>query len=168
MAAHSWIRNLFAGKASKAHVSADRRGLSRKPKRTHLRLEALEDRLAPATLGTYSAVEGPALGNDSVVLANTTAWTATSNTAFLHITTGSASGTGNAVVKYSFDANSGATRSGTLSIAGLTLTVTQAGSTYVAAQPTLVASGLNTPEGVAVDGAGNVYIADSSNNAIKE
>ena len=33
---------------------------------------------------------------------------------------------------------------------------------------TLVSSGLNLPEGVAVDGAGNVYIADSGNNAIKE
>ena len=33
---------------------------------------------------------------------------------------------------------------------------------------TLVSSGLNVPYGVAVDGAGNVYIADTSNNAIKE
>ena len=33
---------------------------------------------------------------------------------------------------------------------------------------TLVASGLNYPCGVAVDGAGNVYIADTDNNAIKE
>jgi DNA-binding beta-propeller fold protein YncE len=33
---------------------------------------------------------------------------------------------------------------------------------------TLVASGLSSPYGVAVDGAGNVYIADTSHNAIKE
>ena len=33
---------------------------------------------------------------------------------------------------------------------------------------TLVSSGLNEPEGVAVDGAGNVYIADTGDNAIKE
>ena len=33
---------------------------------------------------------------------------------------------------------------------------------------TLVSSGLSYPYGVAVDGAGNVYIADSGNNAIKE
>ena len=33
---------------------------------------------------------------------------------------------------------------------------------------TLVSSGLDTPYGVAVDAAGNVYIADSGNNAIKE
>ena len=35
---------------------------------------------------------------------------------------------------FSFDANPGATRTGTLTIAGQTLTVTQAGSTYVAGQ----------------------------------
>jgi hypothetical protein len=46
----------------------------------------------------------------------------------------------------------------------------QAGSTYVAANPltTLLASGLNYPGGVAVDGWGNVFIADPDNNAIKE
>ena len=33
---------------------------------------------------------------------------------------------------------------------------------------TLVSSGLYYPIGVAVDGAGNVYIADTFNNAIKE
>ena len=33
---------------------------------------------------------------------------------------------------------------------------------------TLVSTGLNTPSGVAVDGSGNVYIADTPNNAIKE
>ncbi len=33
---------------------------------------------------------------------------------------------------------------------------------------TLVSSGLSLPSGVAVDGAGNVYIADSGHNAIKE
>ena len=41
---------------------------------------------------------------------------------------------------------------------------------YVAANPVtpLVSSGLQHPSGVAVDGAGNVYIADTMNNAIKE
>ncbi len=49
-----------------------------------------------------------------------------------------------------------ATRTGTLTIAGVTLTVTQAGSSYVAANPvtTLVPTGLAAPEGVAVDGRG--------------
>ena len=33
---------------------------------------------------------------------------------------------------------------------------------------TLVSSGLSSPRGVAVDGSGNVYIADTGDNAIKE
>src|SRR5262249_19621476 len=66
------------------------------------------------------------------------------------------------------DANPGATRSGTLTIAGQTLTVTQAGSNYVTANllPTVVPSGLKSPAGLAVDRQGNVYIADGGNNAI--
>ena len=48
--------------------------------------------------------------------------------------------------------------------------ITQAGATYVATTnvTTLVSSGLNQPDGVAVDSADNVYIADTFNNAIKE
>ncbi len=54
----------------------------------------------------------------------------------------------------------------------MTLTVTQAGSSYIAAPgplTTLVSAeaGLN-PTDLAVDGAGNVYIADFGNNAIEE
>ena len=65
----------------------------------------------------------------------------------------------------------GATRTGTLTIAGQTLTVTQAGSTYVARRARDHAGVLGIdgyPYGVAVDGAGNVYIADTGNNAIKK
>ena len=48
--------------------------------------------------------------------------------------------------------------------------MTQAGSDYVAANPptTLVSQRLTFPSGVAVDAAGNVYIADFGDNAIKE
>ena len=52
-------------------------------------------------------------------------WTATSNAAFITITSG-ANGTGNGTVTFSVTANSGAARSGTLTIAGQTVTVTQA------------------------------------------
>jgi sugar lactone lactonase YvrE len=122
------------------------------------------------TLATPTRLEGPAAGSDSVVLAvipNIVTWTASTNTPWLHLSQANQSGTGSANVVFSFDANPGATRSGTLTIAGQTLTVTQAGATYVAAGAvtTLVSSelfpgsafGLNDPTTVVVDSAGNVY-----------
>ena len=124
-----------------------------------------------SSLATTNLWEGPTAGSDSVVLAANSIWTATANDSWLHLSAANQSGTGNAMVIFTFDANYGATRTGTLTVAGQTLTVTQAGSTYVALTTnvtTLVSSGLNHPQGVAVDGKGNVYIADTSNNAIKE
>jgi DNA-binding beta-propeller fold protein YncE len=125
------------------------------------------------SLGTSSLLEGPSAGSDSVVLAVSLffgPWTATTNATWLHLSPENQSGTGSTNVVFSFDANMGATRSGTLTIAGQTLTVTQAGATYVAAGvvTALVSSGISNNAGVAVDGAGNVYIADQGNNAIKK
>ena len=55
-------------------------------------------------------------------------WTATSNTAWIHITSG-ASGSGNGIVNYSVTANSTSTsQSGTLTVGGQTFSVTEAGS----------------------------------------
>ena len=121
----------------------------------------------PPTLATLALVEGPAAGGDSVMVGYAGSWTATVNASWLH-TTGAGSGPGAAT--FTFDANSGGTRTGTLTIAGETLTVTQAASGYVAASGagTLVSFGLNGPQGIAADGAGNVYIADTGNGAIKE
>ena len=54
------------------------------------------------------------------------AWTATSNAPWITVTTG-ASGSGNGTVTYSVAANTGTTsRTGTLTVAGQTFTVTQA------------------------------------------
>jgi hypothetical protein len=53
------------------------------------------------------------------------AWTAVSNATFITVTSGS-SGSGNGSVGYSVAANSGASRNGTITIAGQTFTVTQA------------------------------------------
>ena len=125
------------------------------------------------TLGTTNVLEGPAAGTDSVVLGVTPAtqtWTATANAGWLHLSAANQSGAGSTSVVFTFDANPGATRTGTFAVAGQAVTVTQAGATYAAANPltTLVSSGLSSPRGVAVDGAGNVYIADYANNAIKK
>jgi DNA-binding beta-propeller fold protein YncE len=125
------------------------------------------------SLGTTHLLEGNLAGSDSVVLSVTPAgaiWTTSTNDSWLHLSAGNQNGAGSTNVIFTLDANSGATRIGTLTIAGQTLTVTQAGSTYVAANlvTTLVSSGLLDPEGVAVDSTGNVYIADTGNQAIKK
>jgi DNA-binding beta-propeller fold protein YncE len=126
-----------------------------------------------SSLGTTTRLEGPTAGSDSVVLAVTPAtgaWTNTAHAAWLHLSPANQIGIGSTNVIFAYDANPGATRTGTLTIAGQTLDVTQAGSTYVAAgiPTTLVSSGLRYPNGVAVDGAGNVYIADTDNSALKK
>jgi hypothetical protein len=60
----------------------------------------------------------------TVTTSCTSTWTATSNAPFMTITSGS-SGTGNGSVTVTIAANSGAARSGTLTIAGQTVTITQ-------------------------------------------
>jgi hypothetical protein len=69
----------------------------------------------------------PVLGGAGTVTVTTTsacAWTATSNAPWLTITSG-ASGTGNGTVGFTAAVNSAGARSGTLTIAGQTFTVTQ-------------------------------------------
>ena len=146
-----------AGSRSQAALRSCQRGL---------RCEPLEQRCL-LSLGTYALVAGPAAGTDSDVVTVSGTWTATANASWLHT---SSSGTGNGLARLTFDANAGATRTGTLDIAGQTLTVTQAGAGYVAANPltTLVSSLAEDPDGVAVDSSGNVFIADAGGNAIKE
>ncbi|MEZ5427001.1 MAG: choice-of-anchor Q domain-containing protein [Pyrinomonadaceae bacterium] len=58
-------------------------------------------------------------------------WSATTSTGWIHINSGS-SGTGNGTVGISFDANSGAARSGSLTIAGQTYSINQAAGTTTA------------------------------------
>ncbi|HEV2884758.1 MAG TPA: M36 family metallopeptidase [Pyrinomonadaceae bacterium] len=72
---------------------------------------------------------GGGTGSVTVTAPAGCAWTAVSNATFLTITSGS-SGSGNGTVNYTVASNSGSTnsRNGTLTIAGLTFTVTQAGA----------------------------------------
>lgn len=72
-------------------------------------------------------------GNGSVTVAtpSTSAWTAASNASWLTIISGS-SGQGDGTVVYAVTANTGVTsRSGTITVAGQTVTVTQAGAENV-------------------------------------
>lgn len=118
-------------------------------------------------LGTTNLLVGPAAGSNSVVLGvtpQTGTWTASANNSWLHLSAQFQSGAGSTNVVFNFDANAGVTRSGTLTIEGQTLTVTQAGSPYIAAPapPTTLTTTLTTigvwgPFGVAVDGTGSVY-----------
>jgi streptogramin lyase len=151
-------------------VFASQRKSRKRPRATFRpQIENLEDRMVPSglpALGTTALVEGPTAGTDSDLVATSGAWTATANVPWLHT---NASGTGSGLATFTFDANTGATRTGTLTIAGQSLTVTQAGATYLPAnQLTTLASAVAGPYGVAVDAKGNIYIADTSDSAIKE
>jgi streptogramin lyase len=122
-------------------------------------------------LGTTSVSVGSAAGKGKVFLTASAPWTATSNTSWLTLAAGSTSGTGSSFIQFSYAANSSPIpQTGTLTVAGLTFTVTQASADYVEVFPvtTLVSTGLNLPGGVAVAPQGNVYIADTGNNAIDE
>ena len=84
--------------------------------------------LCSYSLSASSATAPVAGGTQSVnvITASGCGWTATSNAGFLSISSG-ASGTGNGTVSYQVTANSGASRSGMLTIAGQTFTVMQSG-----------------------------------------
>jgi hypothetical protein len=87
---------------------------------------------------TPSAQNFSAAGNTSSVNVTATtgcAWTAVSNDNWLTITSGS-NGTGNGPVNYSVAANTGPARTGTLTVAGQTVTVTQANGCTYALNPT--------------------------------
>lgn len=75
-----------------------------------------------------SVVAGGGTGSVTVTAGTGCNWTAVSNASFITITSG-ASGSGNGTVNYSVAANTGtSSRVGTMTIAGLTFTVTQAGT----------------------------------------
>jgi Zn-dependent metalloprotease len=76
---------------------------------------------------SYAAAGGT--GTVTVTAGTGCSWTAVSNSSFITITSG-ASGSGNGSVGYSVAANTGtSSRNGTMTIAGQTFTVTQAGTT---------------------------------------
>lgn len=72
-----------------------------------------------------SAAAGGGSGSVSVTTQSGCTWSATSNASWITVT-GGGSGTGNGTVSYSVASNSGASRTGTVTIAGQTFTVSQA------------------------------------------
>ena len=81
--------------------------------------------ISPKTVTVSSKEES---GSLAVTAGPTCAWTATPNDSWITITAG-ASGTGNGTVQYAVSANDNKKqRSGTMSIAGLTFTITQSGT----------------------------------------
>jgi uncharacterized protein (TIGR03437 family) len=95
-------------------------------------------------------------GSVSVTTAAGCTYTATSNAAFITITSG-ASGTGNGTVTYTVAANTGAARTGTITIAGQTFTVNQAVGTQCAYTLTPVSANV-----AATGGSGSVAITTAA------
>ena len=102
------------------------------------------------------------------------AWTAVSNVPWILVTTGS-SGTGNGTVGYAVAADGGGPRTGTVSVAGPTFTVTQLVYPLIStlaggAMPSTAAPGISlsipVSFGVAVDAAGNAYFPSPNLNAL--
>lgn len=111
---------------------------------------------------TYSAASDQTIGVTAA--AGTCAWTAVSNNAWITIT-GGASGTGNGTVTYSITANSGAARTGTITIGDQTFTITQAA--YIPCTLTIADNSF-----ACKDGWGNervyikVYLTDGAGNPV--
>ena len=63
----------------------------------------------------------------SVTAGTGCAWTAISNASWIGVMSNTATGTGNGSVSYSVSRNNGASRTGTITVAGKTFTVNQAG-----------------------------------------
>jgi all-beta uncharacterized protein len=85
------------------------------------------------TLGTVTTNVGASAttGAIPVTAASSCAWTATSSASFVSITSG-ASGTGNGTVNYSIAANTGALRSGSISVNGTAVNFSQSAANLIA------------------------------------
>lgn len=105
--------------------------------------------LAPTSASVPAAVSN---GNVSVTAPAGCAWTAVSNSGFITVTSG-ASGSGNGTVSYNVAANpTTSSRSGSITIAGQTFTVTQAAAPSACSAIVLAPSTLpNVTQGVAVN-----------------
>jgi len=121
------------------------------------------------TLRTNSLVFSSDSGTGSVVVGASGEWTAITHSDWIHIDPGSETGASSGLLKFTYDSNSGPTRTGTIHFkhGHAKLTVTQAGVDYLATSEvtTLLSSNLSSP---VIDPDGNVYFADITAGAIKK
>ena len=107
---------------------------------------------------TWSAIASSSDSSASVDTGSGCSWTASSNASWLTVTSGT-NGTGYGIVNYSIQSNSTTSpRTGTLSIAGQTLTVTQAGAAPTCSYAISPASASVTANG----GVGSVGVTSGS------
>ena len=119
-----------------------------------------------ATLSSTSFSAGVGGGGYSVTVTTgaTCPWTASSGSGFISVTSGS-SGRGNGTVTFSVAANTGAARTGSLSIAGRTVSVSQSGQTTTSLN--IAGTWLETLSGSASsNGTQTVVLTQSSNGTI--
>ena len=105
--------------------------------------------VSPASSCTYavsptsvSAAAGAGSGSAAVTAPTGCTWTASSNASWLTVTSGT-SGAGNGAVDYTIAANTGAARSGTLTVGSQTVTVSQAAAS--SAPPVRTRPGTSSP-----------------------
>lgn len=104
-------------------------------------------------------------GTVTVTTAGSCGWTAASNVAWARITSG-ASGTGSGAVQFTADPNTGGSRSGTLTIAGQTFTLTQdADCSYTVSPDTFARTSAASNEFVDVTSAAGCGWTAASNAA---
>jgi len=112
---------------------------------------------------SQSVGAGSGSGSSNVTAGAGCTWSASSNAAFITVQTG-ASGNGNGTTTFSIGSNSGPQRTGTLTIAGQTFTVTQAGGCTFSINPMSLAAGagssssstsVTTPAGCAWNASSN-------------
>jgi subtilase family serine protease len=129
--------------------------------------------LSPAAT-TFSGDGGT--GTIPITAAAGCAWTASSQVPWITISSG-ASGNGNGTIAYTVAANSGAARSGTITVAGQVFTITQGGQMVMVistlaggAMPATASPGtsLSIPVsyGIAVDSSGNGYFISANFNVV--
>jgi hypothetical protein len=101
--------------------------------------------------------------------AATCAWSSTANVPWITIISGGGSRTGDGDVRYSVAANTGAARSGTLTVAGATVTVNQAAApapcTFIVTPPSQSFNGLGGSDRVTVDASASNCAWTSTANA---